>query len=131
MQTCRVCSIEKSLNEFPRNYSYKNGVATICKLCSSTDIKFRRDTAPHVYKASKFNTTPEHMRELLKITKCEICGDSAPSHRKHLAVDHNHTTGKIRGMLCDPCNIALGKFKDKISLLENAIAYLKERDDSQ
>ena len=129
MQKCRVCLVEKSLNDFPKNYTYKNGVATICKMCSAIDIKSRRDTSPHIYKASKFKTSPEYMQELLKITKCEICGDTAPPHRKHLAVDHNHITGKIRGMLCDPCNLALGKFKDSVIILEKAISYLKERNE--
>jgi hypothetical protein len=42
-----------------------------------------------------------------------------------LVIDHCHTSGKFRGLLCHNCNIALGHFKDDISVLENAIAYLK------
>lgn len=45
---------------------------------------------------------------------------------KRLTVDHDHTTGKIRGLLCMTCNTALGKFKDNPAVLLSAISYLKE-----
>ena len=53
---------------------------------------------------------------------CAICGQ--PPGRKKLSVDHCHTTGKIRGLLCILCNTALGKFKDDPRLLQSAINYL-------
>lgn len=45
-----------------------------------------------------------------------------------LAVDHNHQTGKIRGLLCTNCNTGIGNLRDSIEMLEKAIIYLKERD---
>lgn len=45
---------------------------------------------------------------------------------KRLAVDHDHKTNKIRGLLCHKCNVALGSFHDSIRLLESAIEYLKK-----
>lgn len=54
---------------------------------------------------------------------CAICG-KAPNARYRLAVDHDHETRKIRGLLCQACNTALGKFNDDISLLKIAIEYL-------
>ena len=58
--------------------------------------------------------------------KCLICGvtESCLGHR--LAVDHCHTTGKIRGLLCKSCNTAIGNFKDNIDNLKNAIIYLEK-----
>lgn len=50
---------------------------------------------------------------------CAICKDQKP-----LAVDHNHESGDIRGLLCRACNTALGMFKDNIEVLTNAISYL-------
>jgi len=55
---------------------------------------------------------------------CVICEKSCPSGRR-LAVDHEHSTGTIRGLLCINCNKGLGNFKDNIELLEAAIQYLK------
>ena len=57
---------------------------------------------------------------------CAICTASTGSNGKRLSVDHNHQTGEVRGLLCDDCNIGLGKFKDNSSLLANAINYLKD-----
>ena len=41
-------------------------------------------------------------------------------------IDHCHKTGKIRGLLCDTCNRALGLFKDDIQMLKNSVAYLEK-----
>lgn len=56
---------------------------------------------------------------------CAICYKS-PKLTRRLVVDHNHTTGKVRDLLCDSCNKGLGFFKESASSLLNAIAYLKK-----
>ena len=53
---------------------------------------------------------------------CAICGTSKGN--THLCVDHCHSTGAVRGILCDKCNVALGQFNDSTTLLAQAIAYL-------
>ena len=55
---------------------------------------------------------------------CAICKSKCVSGRK-LAVDHNHDTGQIRGLLCCKCNRGLGNFNDNFDLLEQAVLYLK------
>jgi hypothetical protein len=58
---------------------------------------------------------------------CAICGKEEPARRyKTFNVDHCHHTGKVRGLLCRQCNMALGGFNDDIGLLEKAILYLKK-----
>ena len=58
--------------------------------------------------------------------KCDICGtDQANSVRKDLYVDHCHATLKVRGLLCQSCNMALGLFKDDTQRLLTAADYLK------
>jgi len=61
---------------------------------------------------------------------CALCG-CAPSVDKALGVDHDHVTGVIRGLLCDPCNKALGLLRDDPALMVRAAEYVRRsrRDD--
>jgi len=65
---------------------------------------------------------------------CAICKntesiiDNRTNKIRNLAVDHDHKTNKIRGLLCVRCNLLLGKAQDKIELLNNAINYLKQNE---
>jgi adenine-specific DNA methylase len=54
---------------------------------------------------------------------CAICG-RAPERRR-LSIDHDHKTGKVRGLLCDKCNPALGSFEEDVGRLARAIQYLE------
>ena len=60
--------------------------------------------------------------------KCAICQREETATRngtvKSLAVDHCHSSGKIRGLLCADCNTGIGKLKDDVKILQNAIQYL-------
>ncbi|AXH67670.1 endonuclease VII [Mycobacterium phage Arlo] len=56
--------------------------------------------------------------------KCAICR-IATGARRALAVDHDHATGYIRGCLCKPCNVMLGRARDSTEFFERAIEYLK------
>ena len=58
---------------------------------------------------------------------CAICGGVCT---RKLAVDHDHATGKVRGLLCNNCNRGLGHFKDNLENLQQAINYLKEHSES-
>lgn len=57
---------------------------------------------------------------------CKICKQHESGFKKSLAVDHDHKTGKVRGLLCSNCNTALGLLKENLDLFENAVRYLKE-----
>lgn len=78
----------------------------------------------------KFNLSSDEYSAMMvsQDGKCAICGlPSSPG--KSLAVDHNHTTGKIRGLLCTTCNLGLGSFKDNANLLQRASEYLLRYDE--
>ena len=81
---------------------------------------------------TRYGITTEQYAEMVKIqnNRCAICGneETAKHNRtglvQKLAVDHCHTTGKNRGLLCQDCNRGLGKFKDSPQRLKKAIEYL-------
>ena len=82
----------------------------------------------------RYGITPERYDEMVKIqnNRCLICGNEEIAKHNYtkkvqkLAVDHDHITGKVRGLLCQDCNQGLGKFYDDILRLEKAIQYLKK-----
>jgi hypothetical protein len=55
---------------------------------------------------------------------CKICLLAPTGRKKNLCVDHCHVTGKVRGLLCDSCNRAIGLLGDDTNLLAKAIEYL-------
>ena len=60
---------------------------------------------------------------------CAVCLKSeGQKKRMHLSIDHNHVTGKIRGLLCNRCNSSIGKFEDNITLIRAAANYLEKYD---
>lgn len=76
----------------------------------------------------KFGLSIEQYDSMMKAQNgvCMICKNPCASGRR-LAVDHDHETNRVRGLLCMACNQALGFFRDNVSLLKAAIAYLKKR----
>ena len=57
---------------------------------------------------------------------CAICGSKIPAgNSPYFRADHNHKTGKNRGLLCQPCNAGLGMFSDDSSRLKKAAEYLE------
>lgn len=59
--------------------------------------------------------------------KCAICADLLALQRgtNGANVDHDHRTGRMRGILCAPCNRSLGQFKDSVHILASALKYLE------
>jgi hypothetical protein len=62
--------------------------------------------------------------------KCAICRTEKPGHSRMLffCVDHDHKTGKVRGLLCDDCNLGIGKLKDSRGNLLRAWRYLRHHE---
>jgi hypothetical protein len=70
-----------------------------------------------------YNLTIDEYENLLKSQNSE-CGICKEPFTKRPHIDHDHVTGKVRGLLCGDCNVALGGFKDNVNFLQNAIDYL-------
>lgn len=132
---CPVCKEEKSLSEFYWRRNRKNQHQSECKDCNRirrrkwwTSEKGRRSSANTRLK-QRFGVTIEEYEEMLEAAgnKCEICEVTRSTGGKRLGIDHDHKTGKFRGILCDSCNLGIGNFKDNISILKKAIKYLRDR----
>ena len=68
-----------------------------------------------------YGITLDKYNEMLEFqqNKCKICNEN-----KKLVVDHCHKTGKVRGLICDKCNVGLGRFNDDLNLILKAAEYL-------
>ena len=77
----------------------------------------------------KYNLTYEDYANMLKAqnNSCAICkrGSDKSGKQINLAVDHNHTTGATRGLLCTKCNFGIKHFLDDVGIVESAAAYLE------
>lgn len=140
MKKCTKCGEVKDLSCFSKNVTKKDGYSFHCKECKKTfykedPIKHRERTRKnYFYDADKARTKSVSGYEITKDEyylllskqerKCAICGKTEEDNKRALAIDHCHTTNKVRGLLCTCCNTALGKFKDSTELLHNAITYL-------
>jgi Recombination endonuclease VII len=131
MKQCRKCLTSKSLDNFGFSKSRKDGHQDWCKPCRkeyhSINVKRHREICWKNDIRNKYNLTVDEYDEILKRQdyKCAICGNTSPNRK--LAIDHNHKTKEIRGLLCGNCNRGIGHLKDSVDILQKAVKYLQER----
>jgi hypothetical protein len=130
VKRCSACKIEKPVEGFYKSRSAPGGLQNACKDCTRA-----RDTGPRAEQKrdyawkrkleNEFGLTPEDYWEMFDRQggQCAIC--RCVPDWKRLAVDHDHETGEIRGLLCNQCNCGLGFFKDDPALIMQALGYLK------
>ena len=107
---------------------------TYCSECKLIRMRADRAKNPQKYlqyyktshRRKKYNLEPHEYDKLMQDSNnlCMIC--KSPPGRKSLHIDHDHKTGKVRGLLCQKCNVGLGNFNDNVDLLNKAISYLKK-----
>ena len=84
-----------------------------------------REDQAHYFRARKFGITAADFADMLdqQAGLCRICCEPMrPGKETH--VDHDHVTGRVRGLLCHHCNRGLGCFRDRPEVLEHAAVYL-------
>ncbi len=134
MKSCNICKETKSLDSFYKDKYGKNGLMYRCIECSIAINKEQKvpEKLRRAHLMRNHNMSLETYNLMLEeqMGVCAIC--LHPESSKHqngkiksLAVDHCHETGKIRGLLCLSCNIALGKLKDNVFIINSAFNYLK------
>ena len=122
MRTCSRCSQEKEVSSFNKSPSCKEGYDGVCKECRNTARRGKRQLEGRKYRAKQYGLTLEQYDQYFEYASCGICGT-----KEDLVLDHNHDTGKVRGVLCRNCNTGLGLFNDNIEDLKGAIEWLQEK----
>jgi hypothetical protein len=143
---CYSCREYKPLAEFGPNKAAAHGIRTRCRKCecdnASRWVDENPDRAFGTYLRRAYGITLEQYRQMLAEQggACAICGEPPtvensgrwtkrrrrPADPK-LIVDHDHVTGKVRGLLCGRCNTGIGALKDDAAIVRFALKYLEER----
>lgn len=141
-KACNVCQKVKPITEFYKEAALASGIRNQCKECKSKTTAEWRERNRDKYNADmrayrakhyeklrlyRYGITLETYHFMLREQNncCKIC-EKAPSAKKQrsLVVDHCHTTGRVRGLLCYGCNRAI-VILDNQTLLKKALEYLK------
>ena len=135
-KVCPQCKIEKALAEFSKDATQSGGVSCWCKPCKKTWRQQHRKDNPEHYRAvdqkadlmKRYGMGADDYWKMFDEQKgcCGCCGQSHTLFKRGLHVDHDHSTGQVRALLCTECNPGLGYFQDSIDRLEMAITYLKK-----
>lgn len=126
MKCCSKCKVEKPRSEFGKDKCRPDGLYPQCRECKSNAHKESYHKVAAKRLERKYGITSEQRAEMFEAQKgrCKICGKHESEQRRALAVDHCHTTGAVRGLLCDNCNRGIGYFRDNHEVLKAAIKYL-------
>jgi hypothetical protein len=154
-RVCAKCRLWKPATELYKHPTQKTGFASYCRPCNKARLKKAYLADIHRHRRRKLqrrleyikrhpdrvaaNTVRQNLRRAAHRVGiepevipamiaaqgglCAIC--KRPEDGRRLSLDHNHRTGKMRGLLCGECNLALGKFGDDVTRLASAIAYLE------
>lgn len=132
----------QSLSRFHKNKNYKGGFHYYCKYCCrsyankwNSENRHKRNTASKEWAKKnprkrnenwfkwryKIDLSQYENMVIQQNNQCFIC-----KIETKLFVDHNHSNGQIRALLCRHCNTALGFAKEDIQILSNMIYYIKQ-----
>jgi hypothetical protein len=159
LKKCTKCGVEKDIELFSRDKYKSDGRRCHCKECNkeehlrryeadaegmraySNEYRKRlRESNPEKLRLADRNTklkrayglNHEQVEEMKRLQdyRCYTCGKhESEAGAKGLVVDHNHTTGKVRRLLCSACNTSLGLTKEDVGILASLIKYLEEHKD--
>ena len=134
MKTCTKCNKTQPLSEFQKDAKYRGGHTTQCRTCSAAAQRAWRkregvSSRQHRRRVARmYGLDPESFDRMLANQGggCAICGNGPAPSRKHLDVDHDHDTGEVRALLCNPCNRAVGALKDDLCYASKVMTYIRK-----
>lgn len=121
-----MCRQEKPSGEFYIDNTRVDGLHRCCKTCYKLHRKRWQRNNLARYLERTYGLTEARYLEILESqgSKCPGCGLTPEELGARLVVDHDHATGKIRGLLCVACNAALGQVRDNPVILASLVEYL-------
>lgn len=133
LKICRLCKEEQGLTEFYKASSgTRDGLRHECKTCiNKNSLIYYDKNKEHLvskrkeyYFRTTYSLTIEELEQMKaeQANKCLCCEEEKP-----LVVDHCHSTGRIRGLLCSTCNQAIGSAYENTNTLRNMITYLERQ----
>jgi hypothetical protein len=154
-KVCSICNELKNGLEYSRIRTSPDGLSAFCKKCQVLKSKAYFATPTGAANMKKNNDKSRDTPEKLIIKKdkrlqfyykltlsefnnmladqgncCAICFSDNPRGTGTWSTDHDHATGKVRGLLCNSCNRGIGFLHDDINKLHSAIAYLEKHNSS-
>lgn len=143
LKTCRICKVDKPVTDFYKRKRNKGGFRTECKNChgkngrqwylhnkDQADTRLRKECLHRLYGLSVVDWDTLYKKQH---GVCAICQqpetkfNNKSKGTQRLSVDHNHVTGKVRGLLCHRCNVVLGQVEDDCALVIHVLQYLEAR----
>ena len=137
---CSGCQLRKPRSAFGKCKSEADGLQSYCRDCANVramahfsalnpEKKYHRGRKSNLKR--NYGLTIEAYEAILcaQGNKCAICrmdlSESGTLKDRNSQVDHDHATGRVRGILCRTCNVGIGHLKENVGILEAAIVYLK------
>lgn len=138
LKLCTGCGEEKPLDQYNKKKASRDGLNYKCRPCvNAYSLGWYRENRERVKRThreyvlkSLYGIDEAEFQELLRAQngKCALCPMIFEEiGRRNLCVDHDHTTGKVRGLLCRRCNSSIGQLGDDAEGLRRALAYVEGR----
>lgn len=144
MQICIRCGLKLPFSDFAKRSDMRLGVLGKCKKCqiwyAREWVEKNPEKAFNSHLLRRFGITLDQYNAMAAEQGgvCAICGEPPTSIRNRrkgaqrtfkarLVVDHDHATGKVRGLLCSSCNTGIGNLKDEAATVRAALDYLERK----
>jgi hypothetical protein len=130
-KVCSACRKDLPLSAFGKNRSFKDGLANQCHECLKESRRKWREAHPELHQArhvkNRYGIALQEYEAMAAAAdgKCPVCGEPPPPFNG-FDLDHDHETGQVRGLLCRPCNLALGGARDNPAILRALADYIEQ-----
>jgi hypothetical protein len=131
MKKCTKCKTTKPFSDFGKDKRTKDNLNRNCKKCATAYSidwwKRNKDKKRNYNYLREYNITLDNVNALIikQNNCCAIC-NNVFKNSVDTCVDHCHNTKKVRGLLCNHCNRAIGLFRESVKTMQNAINYLNK-----